>query len=106
VGIPLLSKIAVGFDQRAKEATELHLLLLLPYLFLNFFFHHFGAVLRSLRYFTAYFIGEFIFSFFSFLFIAFGLYLFHSPFVLPISLSLSQFVQPFTIIFVGRSLTL
>ena len=35
VGIPLLSKIAVGFDQRAKEATELHLLLLLPYFFLT-----------------------------------------------------------------------
>jgi putative peptidoglycan lipid II flippase len=102
VGIPLLSKIAVGFDQRAKEATELHLLLLLPYLFLNFFFHHFGAVLRSLRYFTVYFIGEFIFSFFSFLFIAFGLYLFHSPLVLPISLSLSQFVATLYIIFVGK----
>jgi putative peptidoglycan lipid II flippase len=102
VGIPLLSKIAVGFDQRAKEATELHLLLLLPYLFLNFFFHHFGAVLRSLRYFTPYFIGEFIFSFFSFLFIVLGLYLFHSPLVLPISLSLSQFVATLYIIFVGK----
>lgn len=102
VGIPLLSKIAVGFDQRTKEATELHLLLLLPYLFFNFFFHHFGAVLRSLRYFTAYFIGEFIFSFFSFLFIAFGLYLFHSPLVLPISFSLSQSVATLYIIFVGK----
>ncbi len=102
VGIPLLSKVAVGFDQRTKEATELNLLLLLPYLFFNFFFHHFGAVLRSLRYFTAYFIGEFIFSFFSFLFIAFGLYLFHSPLVLPISLSLSQSVATFYIIFVGK----
>lgn len=102
VGIPLLSKIAVGFDQRVKEATELHLLLLLPYLFFNFFFHHFGAVLRSLRYFTAYFIGEFIFSFFSFLFIAFGLYLFHSPLVLPISFSLSQSVATLYIIFVGK----
>jgi putative peptidoglycan lipid II flippase len=102
VGIPLLSKIAVGFDQRAKEATELHLLLLLPYLFLNFFFHHFGAVLRSLRYFTPYFIGEFIFSFFSFLFITFGLYLFHSPLVLPISLSLSQLMATLYIIFVGK----
>jgi Uncharacterized membrane protein, putative virulence factor len=102
VGIPLLSKIAVGFDQRTKEATELHLLLLLPYLFFNFFFHHFGAVLRSLRYFTAYFIGEFIFSFFSFLFIAFGLYLFHSPLVLPISFSLSQLVATLYIIFVGK----
>lgn len=102
VGIPLLSKVAVGFDQRTKEATELHLLLLLPYLFFNFFFHHFGAVLRSLRYFTAYFIGEFIFSFLSFLFIAFGLYLFHSPLVLPISLSLSQFTATLYIIFVGK----
>jgi len=102
VGIPLLSKIAVGFDQRTKEATEFHLLLLLPYLFLNFFFHHFGAVLRSLRYFTPYFIGEFIFSFFSFLFIALGLYLFHSPPVLPISFILSQFVATLYMIFVGK----
>jgi putative peptidoglycan lipid II flippase len=102
VGIPLLSKVAVGFDQKTKEATELHLLLLLPYLFFNFFFHHFGAVLRSLRYFTAYFIGEFIFSFFSFLFIAFGLYLFHSPLVLPISFSFSQFVATLYIIFIGK----
>lgn len=102
VSIPLLSKIAVGFDQRAKEATELYLLLLLPYLFLNFFFHHFGAVLRSLRYFTPYFIGEFILSFFSFLFIAFGLYLFHSPLVLPISFSLAQLVATLYMIFVGK----
>ncbi len=102
VGIPLLSKVAVGFDQRTKEATELHLLLLLPYIFFNFFFHHFGAVLRSLRYFTAYFIGEFIFSSFSFLFIAFGLYLFHSPLVLPISFSLSQLVATLYMIFVGK----
>jgi putative peptidoglycan lipid II flippase len=102
MGIPLLSKVAVGFDQRTKEATELHLLLLLPYLFSNFFFHHFGAVLRSLRYFTPYFIGEFIFSFFSFLFIAFGLYLFHNPLILPISFSLSQFVATLYIIFVGK----
>jgi len=102
VGIPLLSKVAFGFDQRAKEATELHLLLLLPYLFFNFFFHHFGAVLRSLRYFTPYFIGEFILSFFSFLFIAFGLYLFHSPLVLSISLNLSQLVATLYIIFVGK----
>jgi putative peptidoglycan lipid II flippase len=102
VGIPLLSKVAVGFDQRTKEATELHLLLLLPYLFLNFFFHHFGAVLRSLRYFTAYFIGEFIFSFFSFLFIVLGLYLLHSPSLLPISFSLSQLVATLYIIFVGK----
>jgi putative peptidoglycan lipid II flippase len=102
VGIPLLSKVAVGFDQRTKEAAELHLLLLLPYLFLTFFFQHFGAVLRSLRYFTVYFIGEFIFSFFSFLFIVLGLYLFHSPLVLPISFSLSQLVATLYIIFVGK----
>jgi putative peptidoglycan lipid II flippase len=102
VGIPLLSKIAVGFDQRTKEATELHLLLLLPYLFFNFFFHHFGAVLRSLRYFTPYFIGEFIISLFSFLFTVLGLYLFHSLLVLPISFSLSQFVATLYIILVGK----
>jgi putative peptidoglycan lipid II flippase len=102
VGIPLLSEVAVGFDQRAKEATEFHLLLLFPYLFLNFFFHHFGAVLRSLRYFTPYFIGEFILSFFSFLFTVLGLYLFHSPLVLPISLSLSQLVATLYIIFFGK----
>jgi putative peptidoglycan lipid II flippase len=57
VGIPLLSKIAVGFDQRTKEATELHLLLLLPYLFFNFFFHHFGAVRKKMSTFGIHMLG-------------------------------------------------
>lgn len=102
ISIPYISHIAVGFDQKTKESTELNLLLLLPYLFFSFFFHHFGAVLRSIRAFTPYFIGEFIFSFFSFLLTALGLYLFPSGLVLPISLSLSQSIATSYMVFVGR----
>jgi putative peptidoglycan lipid II flippase len=87
---PILKHIPVGFTKEAKDCLSVSYFLLLPYLFLNFIFHHFGAVLRSLRRFTEYFVGELIFSISSFIFIALGLYFFRDFRIIPISFSISQ----------------
>jgi len=87
---PVLKHIPVGFNKEAKDCLSVSYFLLLPYLFLNFIFHHFGAVLRSLRRFTEYFVGELIFSISSFIFTALGLYFFRDFRVIPISFSISQ----------------
>lgn len=87
---PILKHIPVGFSKEAKDYLSISYFLFLPYLFLNFIFHHFGAVLRSLRRFTEYFVGELIFSVSSFIFIALGLYFFRDFKVIPISFSISQ----------------
>jgi len=87
---PILKHIPIGFSKEAKDCLSVSYFLLLPYLFLNFIFHHFGAVLRSLRRFTEYFVGELIFSVSSFIFTALGLYFFRDFRVIPISFSISQ----------------
>ena len=87
---PILKHIPVGFSKEAKNCLSVSYFLLLPYLFLNFIFHHFGAVLRSLRRFTEYFVGELIFSVSSFIFTVLGLYFFRDFRVIPISFSISQ----------------
>ena len=87
---PILKHIPIGFSKEAKDCLSVSYFLLLPYLFLNFIFHHFGAVLRSLRRFTEYFVGELIFSVSSFIFIALGLYFFRDFRVIPVSFSISQ----------------
>jgi putative peptidoglycan lipid II flippase len=87
---PVLKHIPVGFSKEAKDCLSVSYFLLLPYLFLNFIFHHFGAVLRSLRRFTEYFVGELIFSISSFIFIVLGLYFFRDFRIIPISFSISQ----------------
>ena len=87
---PILKHIPIGFSKEAKHYLGVSYFLLLPYLFLNFIFHHFGAVLRSLRRFTEYFIGELFFSVSSFILIALGLYFFRDFRVIPISFSISQ----------------
>jgi len=100
--MPLILQIPKGFTQEAIEYTKTSYLLLLPYLFFSFLFHHFGAVLRSVRRFTAFFVGELIFSFFSFLFITVGLYLLRDYRVIPASLSLSQLLATLYIMYLGR----
>lgn len=100
--LPLILKVPIGFEQSAIEYTKSSYLLLLPYLFFYFIFHHFGAVLRSLRRFSAFFLGELIFSFFSFLFISIGLYLYKDFQVIPASLSLSQFIATLYILYVAK----
>jgi len=45
---PAISRIAVGFKGEVRNFLEESYFLLIPYLFLSFIFHHFGAVLRSM----------------------------------------------------------
>ena len=99
---PFLSKVAIGFDQRALESLKISYFLLLPYLFSSFFPHHFGALLRSQRRFTPYFVGEFILSFFSFLITAFGLWLYSSFLVLSIAVSLANLLATIYMIYAGK----
>jgi len=99
---PLVSKIPVGFDEKALESLKVSYFLLLPYLFSNFFFHHFGAILRSLRRFTVYFVGELMFSLFAFVFTALGLLLYSSHLVLPIALSLANIIATIYMLIVGK----
>ncbi|HCP10008.1 MAG TPA: virulence factor MviN [Thermodesulfobacterium commune] len=87
---PILKHIPIGFSEEAKHYLGVSYFFLLPYLCLNFIFQHFGAVLRSLRRFTEYFLGELIFSVSSFILIALGLYFFRDFRVIPISFSISQ----------------
>ena len=100
---PLLSIIPVGFNEETKKYLREAYFLLLPYLFFSFFFHHFGAVLRSLRRFTHYFIGEFIFSLISFFFILLGLYLFKDYRIIPISMSIAQAFATVYIVLVAKN---
>ncbi len=99
---PLVLKIPRGFSEEALSLTKKAYFLLLPYLLLNFIFHHFGAVLRSTRRFTAYFVGEALFSFSTFLFISLGLFIYRSSLVLPISFSLAQLISTLYMLYVGR----
>jgi len=99
---PVVVQVAFGYTESEKELLKEYFLLLIPYLFFSFFFHHFGAIHRSLRHFTVYFIGELLFSFFSFLFILIGLLLFSDPKVLPVSISLAQFVASVYMVLVSK----
>ncbi len=99
---PLISHIAVGFKGEVRNFLKESYFMLIPYLFLSFIFHHIGAVLRSVRRFTAYFVGEFIFSLSCFILTAAGLYFLRDWRVIPISISLSQVIATFYMIFVGR----
>jgi putative peptidoglycan lipid II flippase len=99
---PIVVNIALGYNEIEKQLLKEYFLLLVPYLFFSFFFHHFGAVHRSLRHFTVYFFGELLFSFFSFLFITLGLFFTKNPKVLPISISLAQFLATVYIFLISK----
>jgi len=92
---PILKYIPIGFSKEAKEHLGVSYFLLLLYLFFNFIFHHFGAILRSLRRFTEYFVGELIFSVSSFTFVSLGLYFLRDFRVIPVSFSVSQILATF-----------
>jgi len=100
--LPFIMKIPVGFKGEVLKLTKNSFFLLLPYAFFYFIFHHFGAVLRSVRRFTHFFLGEFLFSFLSFLFILTGLLTLKSPYVLPVSVSIAQFLATLYMLYVGR----
>lgn len=102
IAYPIVSLIPVGFDKTSLHYMGRVYFLLLPYLALNFVFHYCGAVLRSIRRFTQYFIGELIFSFFSFLFTLLGLYYFHNYKALPLALSLAQILSTVYIIIISK----
>jgi len=99
---PIVVNIAFGYSEPEKKLLREYFLLLIPYLFFSFFFHHFGAIHRSLRHFTVYFFGELLFSFFSFLFITLGLFFTKNPKVLPVSVSLAQFLATVYIFLVSK----
>ncbi len=99
---PVLKHIPVGFSKEAKEYSRISYFLLLPYLFFSFIFHHFGAVLRSLRRFTEYFLGELIFSASSSILIALGLYFFQDFRVIPVSFSIGQGFATLFLLLRGR----
>jgi putative peptidoglycan lipid II flippase len=93
ISYPIIKHIPFGFKEESLNYLRDAYFLLIPYLIFNFLFHHFGAVLRSIRRFTQFFIGEMIFSFFSFLFITLGLFFWKDYRVIPLSFSLSQLLQ-------------
>ena len=99
---PLIAKIAVGFHSVSLMYMKNVYYLLLPYLSLNFIFHYCGGILRSMRRFTQYFIGELIFSFFSFLFTFLGLHYFKSYLILPSALSIAQVFSTLYMIFMAK----
>ncbi len=99
---PIVINIAFGYSESEKELLKEYFLLLIPYLFFSFFFHHFGAIHRSLRHFTVYFFGELLFSFFTFLLTTLGLLFTKNPKVLPIALDVSQFIATGYIVLVSR----
>ena len=98
-----ITSIVFIIDEHNKSLLVLNFYLLIPYLFFNFFFHHFGAIHRSINNFSIYFLGEFIFSFFSLIFIILFLLVFDkNSIVLPISLSLAQIISTIFILFFSR----
>jgi putative peptidoglycan lipid II flippase len=100
--MPLILKIPRGFTLEALNFTQIAYLLLIPYMFFSFLFNHFGAVLRSERRFTAYFVGEFILTIFNFLFTILGLLLTSDWRVLPLSLSMAQGLATLYMFYTGR----
>ncbi|PMP92021.1 MAG: virulence factor MviN, partial [Hydrogenobaculum sp.] len=97
----VLKHIAFGFSEEAKHYLKSAYFLLIPYVFFSFYFHHFGAILRSQRRFTPYFIGEFIFSFSNFLLVTIGLFIWKDYKVIAASISLSQLLATFYMFVVG-----
>lgn len=55
---PLFVKAAVGFDGAHLQYYQNYLVYLFPFVLMNIMFQFFGGILRSLRLFTLYFIGE------------------------------------------------
>ena len=101
--MPLVFKIAVGFkEQEQIQTLKVLYMYLLPYLLFSFFFHHFGAINRSLRRFSVYFMGQLIFSLFNFVFIATGLTVFKDIKVIPVSFSISQGIATLYILLVSK----
>ncbi len=89
---PFISKIAFGFSAHQQANVHLYFLLLIPELFFAFPFHYFGAILRSERKFTAYFLGDFIYSLTSTLTLFITLPWLHAAWCIPVAFSLAQII--------------
>ncbi|MCX7948439.1 MAG: murein biosynthesis integral membrane protein MurJ, partial [candidate division WOR-3 bacterium] len=100
--IDLVLIIPAGFGSQALESTKSPYVLLIPYLFSNFIFHHFGAVLRSQRRFTHYFLGELVISIANFVSLVLGYYLVKDFRVIPASISLAHMLGALYMLYVGR----
>lgn len=102
IGYPWVSKIAVGFAPTEHIILKKYFFALIPYLLFSFFFHHFGAILRSQRSFTPYFTGELIFAITSFILILGGLTFYKDALVLPVSISIAQLIATLYIVIISR----
>jgi putative peptidoglycan lipid II flippase len=89
---PFIAKIAFGFSVHRQKYVQLYFLLLVPELFSAFLFHHFGAILRSERKFTIFFVGQLVFSIVCTLTLFITLPIFHAVWMIPAALSLAQII--------------
>ena len=87
---PLIFKIPVGFSPRKLHIMKICYGILFFHVVFYFYYHHFGAVLRSMRFFTPFYVAEFLASFIFFLATALGLFVYRSVLVLPIAYSMAR----------------
>ena len=99
---PILPYVAIGFTKANQAEVRKLFLILIPYLFLSFFFHHCGAILRSQRKFTVFFIGNFIFSIVSCGYIFAALPFIRKVWVLPASFTIGQLIATLFILYYSR----
>lgn len=82
----------LSFTQINLKIVSANLVILIPFAVSGFIIHFYSAVLRSLRRFTDYFLGELIFSFFSLIFTYIGLVKTNNVYALAASLTISQII--------------
>ncbi|MCL4513037.1 MAG: murein biosynthesis integral membrane protein MurJ, partial [Candidatus Eremiobacteraeota bacterium] len=99
---PYLPHIAIGFTKANQKIISRIFFLFIPFLFFSFFFHHFGAILRSQRKFTVYFTGQFVLSLMSSILVLSILPFIRKIWVLPATLSFSQGVATLFLLFYCR----
>jgi putative peptidoglycan lipid II flippase len=99
---PFIARIAFGFSAHRQTYVRIFFLILIPELFFAFLFHHFGAILRSDRKFTIFFVGQFIFGTVSTLTLFLTLPFFHQVWIIPASFSLAQIAAAIFIAYYAR----
>ena len=100
---PVLPYIAVGMSLKAKTITEYMILLLTPYIFSSFIFHHFGAIFRADNKYQYFYIAQFIISTVSLVsFFLLIKLLGATPYFIPISMSLGTLAGTIFLVVLGR----
>lgn len=102
LALPFVINIAVGFDSKSKQLLEIFYLLLIPYVFTQFYFHHFGAINRSLKRYTVYFFAEFIFSAVNAFVVIIGLLYYKTEIILGVAYIISQAVATVIIVILTK----